>query len=158
VCATTSGGTAIKKGVPCTAADTQLCYNTCGPQSKGVKSETCTASADGGMTYAEMAGCSFDPAGNYACYKVPTAANTVCPAGATAGTYAMPMASSACTVADGCTLCNSLGGLATGQYLDSSSAMKQGFCICVGSKWSCASDTAWPCGTAATSQSNPGCQ
>ena len=40
-----------------------------------------------------MDGCSFDPAGNYACYKIPTAANAMCPEAAMP-----PQASTACTV------------------------------------------------------------
>src|SRR5437762_1633157 len=71
-CGNTAAGTSIAKGVPCTAADTQLCYKTCGPQTIGRKSETCGAGADGGVVYAEMTGCSYDPAGSYACYKIPT--------------------------------------------------------------------------------------
>ena len=85
----------------------------------GRKSETCT-----GGTYAEMSGCSYDPAGTYACYKVPTAANTACPAGVT------PQASMACTVTDACTLCNSTGGLPGGHYLDAAGSDKVGYCVC----------------------------
>jgi len=128
----------VTKGGICAATDPQLCYKTCGPEKTGVKTETCTA----GM-YAEMSGCSFDPAVNYSCYKVPTAANAACPAG-------VPAASSACTV-DHCVLCNSTGGLPGGMYSDSGGGSKTGYCVCqlAGSSgtrnWSCASDTAWPC-------------
>src|SRR5262249_39565556 len=31
----------VTKGGPCTAADQSFCYRTCGPESTGVKSETC---------------------------------------------------------------------------------------------------------------------
>jgi len=48
-------------------------------------------------------------------------------------------------------VCNSLQGLMGGQYLDSSGAVKIGYCVCTQPNaagvrtWSCASDTAWPC-------------
>jgi hypothetical protein len=116
----------------CTGTD--VCYKNCGPQNIGRKSETCTASL-----IVEMDGCSFDPAGSFACYKIPTVANAACPAGVT------PQASQACTVTDACTLCNSTGGLAAGMYMDSNAMAKTGFCVCVNSKWTCASNTAWPC-------------
>jgi hypothetical protein len=120
----------------------QLCYKNCGPMNIGRKSETCT-----GGIYVEMDGCSFDPAGSFACYKIPTVANdATCPAGT------MPQASMACTVTDMCSLCNSTGGLSGGGYLDSSGNAKTGYCVCVNSKWSCASTTAWPC------PSGAGCQ
>jgi hypothetical protein len=144
----TCAGT-VTKGGTCAATDQQLCYKTCGPGNLGRKSETCTAGADGGMTYMEMTGCSYDPTGDYACYKVPTTANAACPSGA-------PMGSASCTVADPCTVCNDTGGLAGGMYMDSS-GMKQGFCVCVNSKWTCASNTAWPCGGTPVAN-NPGCQ
>ena len=90
-----------------------------------------------------MSGCSFDPAMNFACYKIPAAANTACPAGT-------PQASTDCTV-DHCVVCNSTGGLPGGGYSDSGGAAKVGYCVCqvansAGKRtWSCASDTAWPC-------------
>lgn len=128
---TTAAGAAPTKGGACTDADPKLCYKTCGPESKGFKSETCTSGA-----YAEQSGCSF-PAGDYSCYKIPTAVDPSCPTTA-------PQASTACTVAP-CVLC----GGSTG-YLDSSGASKTGFCVCPTSasgtnKWSCAATTAWPC-------------
>jgi hypothetical protein len=104
-----------------------------------VKSETCTTAG----TYAEMSGCTFNPAMDYSCYKLPTAANTACPAGP-------PQATTACDVPY-CTLCNSLQGVVGGTYSDSSGAGKTGWCVCrepnaAGMRvWSCASDTAWPC-------------
>jgi len=131
--------TTVAKGGDCAATDPQLCYKTCGPEKTGVKSETCSAAK-----YAEMSGCSFDPAADYTCYKIPTASNAACPAGV------MPAASSACTV-DHCVLCNSTGGLPGGMYSDSGGMAKTGYCVCqlAGSSgtrnWSCASDTAWPC-------------
>jgi len=135
----TAGGMEPAKGVACVATDTQLCYKTCGPEKAGAKSETCT-----GGVYAEMSGCSFDSATNFSCYKIPAAANTMCPAGAT------PQASQDCTV-DMCVLCNSTGGLPGGHYNDSGGADKMGYCVCQAANsagkrtWSCASDTAWPC-------------
>jgi hypothetical protein len=127
----------VVKAAACAATDQQLCYKTCGPQAKGVKSETCT-----GGIYVEMDGCSFDPAGDYTCYKLPTTANAMCPTTA-------PQAGTACTV-DMCNPCNSTGGLAGGGYLDTSGNAKTGYCVCPpagtsGSRnWSCASNTAWP--------------
>lgn len=135
----TAGGMEPAKGVACVATDTQLCYKTCGPEKAGAKSETCT-----GGVYAEMSGCSFDATKDFSCYKIPAAANTMCPAGAT------PQASQDCTV-DMCVLCNSTGGLPGGHYNDSGGADKMGYCVCQAANsagkrtWSCASDTAWPC-------------
>jgi hypothetical protein len=120
------------KGGACTPTDSQLCYKTCGPQSIGFKSETCT-----GNVYAEMSGCNF-PAGDYSCYKIPATVSATCPA-------TPPQASMPCTVAK-CTLCS-----VAGNYLDSSGASKIGYCVCPDppatgpSKWSCATTTAWPC-------------
>ena len=69
----------VVKGGACTPTDQQFCYKTCGPVKSGVKTETCQTSG----TYAEMSGCTFNPANNYACYKIPAAAQTACPAGVT---------------------------------------------------------------------------
>ena len=135
---TTAAGAEPTKGGACTATDPQLCYKTCGPEKSGAKSETCT-----GGVYAEMSGCSFDPAKDYSCFKIPAAANAACPTGT-------PKASDPCTV-DHCVLCNSTGGLPGGGYSDSGGAAKVGYCTCQlpnanGNRtWSCASDTAWPC-------------
>lgn len=129
----------VTKGGACSSADVQVCYKPCGPQNIGAKSETCM-----GGVYVEMSGCTFDPARDYSCYKIPTVAPTeACPAGVT------PQASAPCTTAP-CALCNSTGGLPGGTYLDSSGAERQGYCVCStnaggAQKWSCASVTAWPC-------------
>jgi hypothetical protein len=128
ICGSTGAGTAIAKSVACTASDPQLCYKTCGPASIGVKSETCTTGA-----YMEMSGCSFDPGMNYSCYKIPTALDASCPT-------TIPQAGQACTVAT-CVVCD-VGGM----YLDTSSMMKTGYCVCQASgKWTCAATNAWPC-------------
>jgi hypothetical protein len=136
----TAAGVAPTKGGACVAADVQLCYKTCGPNSIGFKTETCT-----GGVYVEGGTCQYDPAGDYSCYKLPDTAPADCPATA-------PQATMACTLAT-CTVC---GGTATAQttgYLDSSSAAKVGYCVCTASsKWTCATAlTAWPC------PGNPGC-
>jgi len=129
----TQAGEEPTKGGVCTGSDPQLCYKTCGPQSIGFKSETCT----GGL-YVEQSGCSFPDNMDYACYKIPATVSTTCPA-------AVPQASQNCEVAE-CTLCN-VGGL----YADSSGAQKEGYCVCPKAgtagtrKWTCASSTAWPC-------------
>jgi hypothetical protein len=139
----------VTKGGACAATDQQLCYKTCGPGSKGVKSETCT-----NAVYVEMDGCSFDPSMDYSCYKLPTTANAMCPAAATP-----PQAGQACTV-DMCNPCNSTGGLAGGKYKDSGGAEKTGWCVCqapngAGNRtWTCASDVAWPC---TATGGSPGC-
>ena len=131
----TAAGLAPTKNGICTDADPQLCYKTCGPESIGFKSETCTASV-----YVEQSGCSFLTGVDFSCYKIPTTIDATCP------TDAAPQASTVCTVAT-CTLCSLNGG-----YLDSSGAAKTGYCVCPTpsattgvSKWSCASSTAWPC-------------
>jgi hypothetical protein len=126
----TAAGTAPNKGGACTATDPQLCYKTCGPQSVGFKSETCTGGA-----YAEMSGCSFPTGADYSCFKIPTTVDPTCPT-------SPPQASQPCAVA-ACVVCN-VGG----NYLDSTGASKQGYCVCpsaTGGKWTCASGTAWPC-------------
>ena len=104
-----------------------------------MKTETCTTAG----TYAEMSGCSFDASQDFSCYRIPTAANAVC-AGVT------PQAGTACDVPH-CTLCNSLGAVVGGQFIDSTGAPKVGWCVCqepnaTGQRtWSCATDTSWPC-------------
>ncbi|MES1164740.1 MAG: hypothetical protein ABUR63_03205 [Verrucomicrobiota bacterium] len=131
-CTATSTGAAIKKGGTCVAADPQLCYNTCGPEKAGAKSETCT----GGL-YAE-GNCQFDPAKSYACYKIPATVPAACPTTAI-------MAGSPCTVPD-CTVCGGTAG-----YLDSTMTPKVGYCVCqagaANPTWSCATSTngSWPC-------------
>jgi len=133
----TAAGQAPTKNGICTDTDPQLCYKTCGPQSIGFKSETCSAGV-----YVEQSGCDF-PDGDYSCYKIPAAIDPSCPTDT-------PQANTPCSVAP-CTLCNVNGG-----YLDSSGAAKTGYCVCPPptaaaidagstSKWSCASATAWPC-------------
>jgi hypothetical protein len=129
-CGNTMAGTAAGKGVACTAADVQLCSKTCGPEKKGVKSETCTNGA-----YAE-GDCQFDPSGSYMCYAIPATPDPTCPTTA-------PMASSACAIAD-CVVCGGTTG-----YTDSGGNAKTGYCVCQAAAtnptWSCASNTAWPC-------------
>jgi hypothetical protein len=134
----TNANVAPTKNGICIDTDPQFCYKTCGPQSIGFKSETCS-----GGVYVEQSGCSFPP-GDYSCYKVadPFVVDPSCP------TDAPPQATTPCSVAP-CTLCNLNGG-----YLDSGGSAKTGYCVCppvadpdagTTSKWSCASSTAWPC-------------
>jgi hypothetical protein len=92
-----------------------------------------------GGAYVEQSGCSFPDTLDASCFKIPDALPAACPTDVT------PQASQPCTVAD-CTLCYD----ANGQYYDSTMTLKTGYCVCaVGSsgtgKWSCASNTAWPC-------------
>ena len=132
---TTAAGPAPTKAGACTAADPQVCYKGCGPQNSGFKSETCTAGA-----YAEQSGCTFPPEGDYSCFKIPATVDAACPT-------TTITASTPCTVA-ACTACTD----ATKHYYDSQMNLKVGYCVCPASttgtsKWSCASDTAWPCPT-----------
>jgi len=130
----------VMKNGPCTPTDQQFCYKTCGPEKTGVKTETCTSAG----TYAEMSGCSFEQSRDFSCYKIPTTAQTACPAGVT------PQGTGTCDVPH-CTLCNSLQGVVAGAFIDSTCAPKVGWCVCQqpnssGQRtWSCANDTAWPC-------------
>jgi hypothetical protein len=128
------------KAIACAdPSDPQLCYRTCGPQSSGYKSETCTGGA-----YAEQSGCTFPPELDATCFKLPATQDASCP------TAVAPKASDPCTIA-ACTVCN-LGGGATGTYLDSKGMQKVGYCVCqlptggaTTGKWSCGSTDAWPC-------------
>ena len=129
----TAAGVAPTKNGICVDADPPLCYKTCGPQSVGFRSETCTAGV-----YVEQSGCSF-PLGDYSCYKIPPSIDPSCPTD-------VPQATTVCSVAP-CTLCNVNGG-----YLDSTGAAKTGYCVCPppssttgAAKWSCAATTSWPC-------------
>ncbi|HVZ87772.1 MAG TPA: hypothetical protein VHG72_12435 [Polyangia bacterium] len=145
-CGNNMAGTAIAKGIACTAADatvgsaTALCYKTCGPAKTGAKPETCPA---GGGIYAEGA-CAFDPTADYSCYALPaTTPDPTCPTTAI-------QSGADCTGVAACVVC---GGTAATPgvpgYLDSTGAAKQGYCVCQASAatptWSCASTTAWPC-------------
>ena len=138
----------------CTPTDTQLCYRTCGPEGVGFDPLNCA-----GGFYDKLIDCKFDPSFDYSCYKIPSTANTTCPLDANPyappNTYAVPMASEPCAVA-GCVLCNSIGGIAGGLYLDSGGAEHNGYCVCTSAgRWSCGNTTAgstgWPC------PGNPGC-
>jgi hypothetical protein len=131
----TAAGAAPTKGGTCTATDTQLCYKTCGPQSSGYKSETCTTGI-----YQEQSGCTFPMESDYSCFKIPSTLDATCPTD-------IIMANTGCAVA-ACTPCAN----ALGQYNDSSGLAKSGYCVCQApavaggmGKWSCASTTAWPC-------------
>jgi len=138
-CGSTSGGVEIAKGGTCVAADTQLCYKTCGPINVGFKAERCTSGA-----YVEEA-CAFPPDGDYSCFKVPTADSAGCPT--TPPQHNQPCTIDACSVPCSGTAC-AMCGLSAG-YLDSKGSPKSGYCVCIagsaGNKWSCASASAWPC-------------
>ena len=132
----TAAGTAPAKGGACTDADTQLCWKTCGPKSSGYKSETCTTGV-----YQEQSGCTFPATGDYSCFKIPTTLDATCPT-------TTIVANTACTVA-ACVTCTD----SATSYYDTSNNLKKGYCTCPApgaagtSKWSCASDTSWPCPT-----------
>jgi hypothetical protein len=130
---TAAGAAPVKDGA-CTASDTQLCYRTCGPQSIGYKTETCTNGK-----YVEQSGCTFPPSGDYTCYKIPGQIDATCPT-------TTPQSTKACSV-NPCVLCN-----VKGNYLDSGGVSKTGYCVCPAATdastsraWSCASSTSWPC-------------
>jgi hypothetical protein len=82
------------------------------------------------------------PAGDYACYKLPTTADAGCPADAATA----PQHNTACTLA-ACTVCGGTSAMQTTGYKDSGGAAKVGYCVCSGGKWQCASDKEWPCPT-----------
>ena len=131
---TTVTGEEILKGAPCTPEDAQLCYRPCGPQQVGWKTETCTAGV-----YAEGP-CIFPDYKDYSCYHIPDPIDPgVC------GITAAPAATDECT-APLCTVCNF-----EGFYQDSSSQLKEGYCVCREPdidgvrRWTCGSTTAWPC-------------
>jgi hypothetical protein len=91
--------------------------------------------------YQEQSGCSFPADADYSCFKIPATVDAACPAETIT-------ASTPCTVA-ACTTCTD----ATTHYYASQNNLKVGYCVCPApgasgtSKWSCASNTAWPCPT-----------
>jgi len=136
---TTAAGVAPIRACGCTTTDPQLCYKPCGPEDRGARPQTCT-----GGVYVEMPVCHYDPAQDYACYKVPTIrANPTCP-------LDPPQEGAACTV-DRCVVCNYGGGLVGGDYIDRHGFGQIGYCVCpaldaAGNRsWSCAKDVEWPC-------------
>ena len=125
----TNAGSAPTKGGACEPTDPQFCYKTCGPQSIGFKTETCSSGV-----YWEGA-CQFALGGDYSCYAIPPTLDPACPA-------EPPQAGTACDV-PACAPCN-----AAGIYLDSTGAPKAGYCVCVPGivqRWSCALAISWPC-------------
>jgi hypothetical protein len=125
----TTFGNPPTKGGACGPTDPQLCYKTCGPQSIGYKSETCSSGV-----YVEGP-CQFAPGGDFSCYAIPPTIDPACPA-------LPPQAGTECDV-PACTPCS-----AGGTYLDSAGTPKIGYCVCVPGivqKWSCAPVTSWPC-------------
>lgn len=138
-CGITIAGDAIAKGVSCTGNDTQLCYKTCGPDNSGYKAEICS-----GGIYSEDSQCSFDPACDWGCFKLPMASDKACPA--TAPRHGDPCALPACVVCGGTIEVQTTG------YLDSKNSKKEGYCVCLpatslsSQKWGCAQlGSIWPC-------------
>ena len=129
----TTAGVEPKKNEACTEDDVQLCWRSCGPESIGWKTETCTAGV-----YAE-GDCQFDPEDDYSCFAIPDEIDASCP------TDVPPKATDECDIAE-CTLCN-----VDGHFYDSQENDKTGYCVCVPATddkpavWSCSSATAWPC-------------
>jgi hypothetical protein len=130
----------VGSGETCTPADQQFCYKPCGPEGVGVKSETCQSSG----LYTEMVGCSYDPARDYGCYRIPHAPNTGCTGGQT------PQAGKPCG-APTCTPCNSRDGLLGGEFASAAGGVSAGWCVCqppdaAGARtWSCTNASQWPC-------------
>ena len=141
----TGNGVQPMRACGCGPTDPQLCYQRCGPEDLGAKLVTCTAGV-----YAQAPVCVFDPAGDYACYRVPTEGpNPSCPINAS-GINVLPQDRATCAV-DHCVICNSFGGLPSGEYLYDRGATRVGYCVCrppdsTGHRsWSCADDSDWPC-------------
>lgn len=124
----------VVKGSACTPASAQFCYKSCGPDNVGYKSETCQ---NGAYVEQSVPACTFPPAQDYACYKLPVSLPEACPLG-------VPRGGRPCQIA-GCTVCFG-GSVLAPQYQDSTGAQKPGFCVCADSGvWTCASTTSWPC-------------
>lgn len=138
---TTGAGEEILKGVSCTSTDPQTCYRPCGPAQVGWKLEECRAGV-----YAEE-DCRFPTDGDYSCYRLPDNPEDIDEAAC--GLTAPPAARDECT-AQVCMACNF-----NGFYEDTGGDAKEGFCVCREPdetgvrRWTCASDTAWPCPTSA---------
>jgi hypothetical protein len=124
----------------CYVTDPQICYRPCGPDATGDRTTTCGPAG----AYVEMPECNYNPAYDYSCWKIPTVAVAACGNGVT------PREGADCDI-NACITCNSLGGLAGGVYIGAAGATTIGFCECVGdnlsgiNRWSCATDTDWPC-------------
>jgi hypothetical protein len=138
-CGISVGGCAVAICVPCTSTDQQLCYRTCGPVNSGFRAVTCS-----GGTYVEQPDCSFDPACDFSCFKLPDVADAACPT--TAPTHGTPCSLPPCVV------CGGTASSQTTGYLDAKRSAKIGYCVCLPAtatttqKWSCATaGTAWPC-------------
>lgn len=143
------GAAAVKTGDMCSsgvknkgACTTEpACWNTCGPNKSGFKNCTCAA-----MSWACPV-CSFDPAGDYSCYKIP-ANIAACPADTSDPVGMLPASGGPCTQAP----CKPCGSGTTTAYRDSGGAPKVGYCVCVPpvdpdagtmGKYSCASIQEW---------------
>lgn len=128
----------VAQGAACTQTDQQFCYKPCGPAGAGVRSETCRSSG----LYTEMEGCSYDPARDYSCYRIPAEPDSAC--------AAAPQAGAPCDL-PACRPCNSRGGIARGEYFSAAGAATTGWCVCqepdaAGKRtWSCANAPTWPC-------------
>jgi hypothetical protein len=130
----------VRQRGECTPADPQFCYAPCGPEAAGVTSETCRSSG----VYDEMMGCSYDPARDYSCYRIPPTPNTGCAPGPG------PQAGKPCDLPR-CMPCNSRDGLPGGEFFSAAGAGTVGWCVCAAPDengrrtWSCANTAAWPC-------------
>lgn len=112
------------------------CSRTCGPARMGT--ENCECMAASSCSQSSQANClrcspcSFDPAKSYSCYALPQPTPS-CPrnGGVIQSGYPCPFAA--------CQPCAT-------NYLDSSGAMKEGYCVCdhPSCKWSCATREDWP--------------
>jgi len=146
-CASVKTGNGVEPILTCGCGptDPQACSTRCGPEELGTTSVTCVEGV-----YTRSPFCTFDPAGDYSCYRFPTAGpNPSCPIDGS-GANVPTQDGTACTVAH-CVLCNSYGGQPGGEYLDARGTHRVGYCVCrppdsAGHRsWSCADDIDWPC-------------
>jgi len=111
------------KSTTCTT-EGLACPKTCGVESKGSKTCTCTA----GVFVCESVAptCHYPAGADLTCYHLPSPV-PACPTGT--------VSNGACTDA-ACMPCSG--------YNDSSGSAKTGYCVCVSGKYKCASDKEWP--------------
>lgn len=107
----------------CTATG-QVCAKSCGVENKGTKDCTCT----GGVFVCDSgpSSCPYPAGVDLSCYQLPSPTYD-CVAGT--------MHNAACSD-PACLPCSG--------YLDSTSTLRSGYCVCSASQWKCASTNEWP--------------
>lgn len=133
-------GHQIGDGDMCPVALGEACYQTCGPLGSGVETCVCSTRCPAGSTSSRCLVCQpcrYNPAGSYACFRLPAIEAARCPAteGADAGTV---VPGEAC----GWAACHPCAAT----YRDSTRNVKEGYCVCDECKgsWSCATKGDWP--------------